>query len=182
MAQYRIKLSSKNEKSLKHFLRFWKTPHANIANSQQILDVSKRKNKRKKLAVIKSPHVNKKAQEHFQQKIRSKTIRCFSWEIRKSFMLLKKMRNHMFPGIKILIERKFTRKKNNLIKSVLWDPSNIPLKAIFFSFDQRKKKTLLIYIRCKENRKQVKKTSVYLQNLDVSGIKKIIFSLGSSVG
>lgn len=182
MAQYRIKLISKNEKSLKQFLRFWKKPHTSIANSQQILNVSKRKSKRKKLAIIKSPHVNKKAQEHFQQRIRSKTIKCFSWEIRKSFILLKKMKNYTFPSIKILIERKFTSKKNNLIKSTFWNPSQIPLKVIFLSFGQRQKKNQLTFTKCKGNKNQVKKTFVYTKNLDVSGIKKMTSSLGSSVG
>ena len=182
MAQYQIKLISKNEKSLKQFLKFWKKPHASIANSQQILDVSQRKSKRKRLAIIKSPHVNKKAQEHFQQKICSKTVKCSSWEIRKSFILLKKMKNYIFPGVKIFIERKFTSKKNNLIKSTFWNPSQIPLKVTFFSFGQGQKKNQLTFTKCKGNRNQVKKTFVYTKNLDVSGIKKMTFSLGSSVG
>ena len=172
MAQYQIKLISKNEKSLKHFLKFWKTPHAGLTNLQQILDVSKRKSKRKRLAILKSPHVNKKAQEHFQQKIHSKTIRCFSWEIRKSFVLLKKMKNHMFPDIKILIGRKFTSKKSNLMKSVFWNSKEISLKAVYFSFGQRKKKNQLTSTKCNRNENQIKKTFAYSKNLDVLGLTK----------
>jgi ribosomal protein S10 len=172
MTKYSIKLHSKNKESLKHFLQFWKKPHANITNLQQILNVSERKKKRKIIAILKSPHVNKKAQEHFQQITYTKKVLCFSWEIRKSIVLLKKVRNHLFPGIKMQIEKKFAYKKNSVMKNALWNPCKIPLKTKFFSFNQQKKKPQLTSTKCNKNTKLVKKTFTYIKNLDTYGMKK----------
>jgi ribosomal protein S10 len=172
MTKYSIKLCSKNKKSLKHFLQLWKKPHANITNLQQILNVSERKKKRKIIAILKSPHVSKKAQEHFQQITYTKNVLCFSWETRKSIILLKKIRNHLFPGIKMQIEKKFSYKKNNLMKNALWNPCKIPLKTKLFSFDQQQKKNLLISAKLNKNTKLMKKTFTYIKNLDTYGTKK----------
>ena len=98
MTKYRIKLYSKDKKSLYHFLNFLKR-NTRTKNSQVFLNILRKKKAKKKITVLKSPHVNKTAQEHFGYSVHSIEIFCCSWEIKKYILLLKKAKNHLFPSI-----------------------------------------------------------------------------------
>jgi predicted aconitase len=98
MTKYRIKLDSKTKESSLNFLNFLKNPHPKLQNFQLILKFLRKKRKNKLITVLKSPHVNKKAQEQFQFSIHSTTITYIPWETKKSILLLKKIKNYMFSG------------------------------------------------------------------------------------
>ena len=83
-----IKIYSKDKKSLEQFKTFlknitkkWKSFTFNIKNN---------KKKRKRITVLKSPHVNKKAQTQFQSIVHSANIKCFSFDLKKKLYYIKK--------------------------------------------------------------------------------------------
>jgi ribosomal protein S10 len=123
MTKYRIKLCSKDKKSLHHFLSFLKH-NIKTQNFQLSFNSLRKKKVVKKVTVLKSPHVNKTAQEHFGYTLYSIELLCYSWEIKKYLIILKKIRNQLFPGIKIQISGKFSGAKKPF-KELLLNPTNV---------------------------------------------------------
>jgi ribosomal protein S10 len=166
MINLKIKLYSKNEKSIQQFyklLQHWSTSGKNIESNFQLF---KTKKKRKKIAILKSPHVNKKAQEHFQIITYIATIHYFSWDVYKSLLFIKKIKNFMFSGLKIKIERKIYFKTEILLKKLKSINNNKAYKL--FSFKQQQK--LLIQTPSLQNKELLIETLQYLKNLDTYGI------------
>nr|YP_010134143.1 ribosomal protein S10 [Navicula veneta]QWM93633.1 ribosomal protein S10 [Navicula veneta] len=149
MTKYTLILYSKNKTSIKKFLEFIN----NISKTQnfQILKkLLKKKKTRKKISVLKSPHVNKTAQEQFEYIYYSIKIYFYSWEIKKYFIMLKKIKNQLFPDIYINIKTKiYASKKNKLI--------NLEKISLY-------KPTINI-----NNKNQFNKTLLYLKILDCYG-------------
>jgi ribosomal protein S10 len=111
MRQYYLKISSKNEKSLKKFLTFFfkhlKTKF-NIIQKSVIAH-----NHKKIITLLKSPHVNKTAQEHFESRIFSKQILLKSYSIDKNLIFLKKIINRLFQDIAVSLKLINNLKINN---------------------------------------------------------------------
>lgn len=94
-----IKISSKDKKSLNSFLKFFiiikkKIPYLTIKNFPQL-------NKKNFITVLKSPHVNKSAQEQFEFKFYSKGFLISTINYKKFIYVLKKLKSPLFPGIKL---------------------------------------------------------------------------------
>ena len=53
--------------------------------------------------VLKSPHVNKKAQEQFEYRLHKRQISFYWFQSFKMLMLLKKVQTKLFPDVKIKI-------------------------------------------------------------------------------
>lgn len=71
--------------------------------------------KRKTFTVLKSPHVNKTAQEHFEYSIYKKTLKIHSYKGFLVLKLLKVLKTRMFPEIKFkisIINQPFKFKRN----------------------------------------------------------------------
>jgi len=62
-----------------------------------------KKRNKKILTILKSPHVNKTAQEQFEYRIYSKQITMYSSQGFQYLVFLKKISVHLFPDIKIKI-------------------------------------------------------------------------------
>jgi len=56
---------------------------------------------RKKLTILKSPHVNKIAQEQFETKIYIRKIEIQAYNLSSFLIFIKKTINYLFPSIKI---------------------------------------------------------------------------------
>ena len=111
-----IVIESKNKKAIKRFIEFLtkKTKYFKFNLIKKF--VSKRLNT-KKMSILKSPHVNKKAQEQFELKmfrfeIILKTVPCFRF-----LTFIKKIKNLIFPEIKLKLKLNFNQKdiKENYI-------------------------------------------------------------------
>lgn len=102
MKQYYLKIISKNEKSLKNFLSFFfkhlKTKY-NIIQKSVIGH-----NHTKIITLLKSPHVNKTAQEHFELRMFSKQMLIKSSYTNRNIIFLKKILTKLFHDISINIE------------------------------------------------------------------------------
>ena len=114
MQPYYLKIISKNEKSLKRFLHFF---HKHLKTKFNIIQRSVSvQNKRKIITLLKSPHVNKTAQEHFEVRIFTKHFFIVSFSSQKHFIILKKILNKLFQDISIRLEfttDKFSKQENN---------------------------------------------------------------------
>ena len=99
MITYEITVTSKNKQTLNFlflFLNKIKQPKVSLLKT-----FSKQKTLVKKITLLKSPHVNKKAQKQLESKIFSKKIYIFSYNETKLLILLKKLKLKIFPEIKI---------------------------------------------------------------------------------
>jgi len=103
-----ITILSKNYQFLKLFLKFC---FKNKSKFDKIFfKCLQNKNKKVKIVLLKSPHVNKKAQQHFELNIFLKKFKIFSFQLLKFLILLKKFKTFLFLDIKIQI--KFLLNKN----------------------------------------------------------------------
>lgn len=119
-----IKIFSKEKETLNKFLKF--LSQLQLAEIQ--LKQLQKKNLRKFVTVLKSPHVNKTAQEQFDFRIFTKQIVLFSSKPFLFLMMFKKIKNLTFPGLKIEIRCLFKNpQKKNIILSTI-NPDNVVLK------------------------------------------------------
>lgn len=135
MKNYNIILQSKNQTSLYNFINFL---NKYIYLNFNVLKKSSSKKKRKKVfTILKSPHVNKKAQEQFEIKTYSKQLQINSTQAASFLVFLKKIKTYIYTDINIKLKvtkenKQFTKKifnPDNLKKNVdyLIYPKNIKL-------------------------------------------------------
>ena len=105
-----IKITSKNQNSLKKFIKNFKVLSKNKKlNLNRLLQFYQNKQRNKIFTILTSPHVNKKAQEQFESKSYSKNIKIKSFQILKLLILLKN--SYLYTDVNIKI--KFILKNNN---------------------------------------------------------------------
>ena len=104
MLHYYITIISKNKSSIKNFFIFFDQALNNFNTIKKHL---KKKQKRKFLTILKSPHVNKVAQEQFEARLFSNQVSVYySPKNLQLLILLKKIKTHIFPDVKIKIRFK----------------------------------------------------------------------------
>lgn len=143
MKQYRLKIVSKNEKSLKKFLSFF---YKHFRNKFNVIQKSAAICKRKKvITLLKSPHVNKTAQEHFEFRTFYKQILIKTFCAEKNFMFLKKVLNKLFHDVSVDFEltsgSSFT--ESNRLLALYPDNFKLPVKQCSV-FNSRRSKQKLI--------------------------------------
>ena len=97
-----------------------------------LLNYSQQKQKRKVFTTLKSPHVNKTAQEHLEYRLFSKRINIFSFQILKFLVLMKKIQMKLCPDIKIQIKFVLNNKIIKKTKLVSLNPNNYKINSLFF--------------------------------------------------
>ena len=161
-----IKIYSKDKKSLKRFKIFLESINEKWENFT--FTIKDNKKKKKKVTILKSPHVNKKAQTQFQSITYSANIRCFSFDLKKSYILLKKIKNHLFPDVKITISRTILNKKAKFSTNKLFSTRNLYFYQNTSTLFTKKK--LLAFNEHEKKKKVVlKKTLHFLKVLDKFG-------------
>lgn len=119
-----IKVSAKDKKVLKNFSQF-------ILKSQltsNFLQTLPKRNLRKFITVLKSPHVNKTAQEQFEFRIYTKEFVINSFKPFTFFLILKKMNNLSFSGLNLKIES--LSKTNTKKKLIALNPDSVNLNIV----------------------------------------------------
>ena len=129
MKHYQLTIISKNKKSAENCFLFF------LNNTSELnLNIIKKYFKKKKtkniLTILKSPHVNKTAQEQFESRFFSKQLSIYSPKNFQFLLLLKKIKTHLFPDVKIKI--KFILNKNLEAKTKIniLNPSNFKLNIL----------------------------------------------------
>lgn len=161
MTKYKINFCSKDKKSLNSFLDFSKCNNIISKNFQLFFKLFRNKKIKKNITILKSPHVNKTAQEQFGYTIYSITMSCYSWEVNKYLVVLKKIKNYLFPSIKIQINAVFLR-KNKYFRELLFNPMIIIFYNYSWVFLKQKKSNF-------EIKNLLKKSLFYLNVLSCYG-------------
>jgi ribosomal protein S10 len=112
MSKYTLLLYSKHKRTINNFLNFFKN------NKQQNFQIQTKKLKITRFSILKSPHINKKAQEQFQYTHFGTSLSFFTHKIKKKLFFLKKIKNQLFPELKLLIKGTYSSRKN-IIKFLL---------------------------------------------------------------
>lgn len=121
-----LKISCKDKRILKNFLRF--------LTKIDFLPISLKsfpKNKKRKfVTVLRSPHVNKTAQEQFEFRFYSKHLLIHSFKPLTFLLLLKRLKNLSFTGLNL--EVKGFVEKNKMYKYTLKvvNPDNVILHSL----------------------------------------------------
>ena len=120
-----ITISTKDKMTLKNFLVFFSK--INFSTFQLIKQKTK-KSAKKFVTVLKSPHINKTAQEQFEFKIFTSQIILFSINPFLCFLIVKRITKKRFPGVKIKLVYIFDRKKYGKLLLNFLNPNNIQFK------------------------------------------------------
>lgn len=104
-----LDIESKNQISLENFVFFFFNDKL-ISRFSRVVTYKQRHKKSNKITVLKSPHVNKTAQESFEIKYYRKKIKCFVSKPRLFLILLKKIKSTFFSELSLKIKFVFNRK------------------------------------------------------------------------
>lgn len=134
-----LKVSSKDKRILEKFIKVF----TKIKSLPIFVKPFPKHEKRKFITILKSPHVNKTAQEQFEYRFFSKHFLVFSPKPRIFFLLLKKLKNLSFSGIKLEVKGVFEKNVTNKYVLKLVNPDNIVLQKTYLtrkSFKRNKKR------------------------------------------
>lgn len=118
-----VEICSKSKISLKQFLEFI----LRIQSPNLVISSFPKQKIKKFVTVLKSPHVNKTAQEQFEFRVHTKKLRIKSFQFLKLFSILKMVKNLSFPGINLKIKSVFQKKKEIKYISTSMNPKNVNL-------------------------------------------------------
>merc|ERR1712078_546586 len=102
-----LKVSCKDKRILKKFVNFF----TKLKSFPIFIKPFPKREKRKFVTVLKSPHVNKTAQEQFEYRFFFKDFLVFSSKPSIFLLFLKKLKNFSFSGIKIEVQGLFEKKR-----------------------------------------------------------------------
>jgi ribosomal protein S10 len=121
--------SSSNEKSLNNFLKLFKENFKN--NKTNIIKIGRFLKNKKIVTVLKSPHVNKAAQEQFEKREKILQIFLTSKNFNKTIITTKKILNTIFRDIKFTI--KYLTNNNSTMNNALVVLKNTNFKIYYTS-------------------------------------------------
>jgi ribosomal protein S10 len=131
MQIFNVILKSKNRKSLENFYQFFN--RNTFQNFKSIKIFFQKKSKKKVITLLKSPHVNKSAQEQFELKIFSMQYKIKTSRAILFMVFLKKMKTNLFPDVSIKLQ-----KISNVLKQKTYN------KKLFYTERYKKKKFQII--------------------------------------
>jgi ribosomal protein S10 len=171
MRSFNLLLTTKTKYSLKKFLHFFSTNIA--ANFNFILKNISKKKRKVVITILKSPHVNKTAQEQFEIKLFSEQLKISTTQMYKFLIFFKRV-TIVFADINFKIKFLADKKKHELVNKKILNIDNF--KSIFF-FENN------IFIRNKKLNKTKKKyNKTELNNcLNSKNILKIMDLYGSPI-
>ena len=112
-----IKATSKNYNSLQRFSKFIAKRIRRIEKICLVIgSIKKTSLSRKRLTVLKSPHVNKTAQEQFEITSYELKFNVYSYQNLLLLLMLKRVKNAVFHDLKISVNLSYN--SNNFLKSV----------------------------------------------------------------
>ena len=150
---FHIKASAKDEKSLKAFSQFM----LKLNFTSNLVKTVPKQNARKFVTVLKSPHVNKTAQEQFEFRLYTKEFIVDSFKPLTFFLVLKKINSLSFSGINLKVKSLLTKNKKKKLLAV--NPDNLDLNTVR-SYDSNQSKLL---------RKSFLSSKRYIQLFDCYG-------------
>lgn len=161
MKTFTLIIKSKNQTSKDNFLVVFK--RITLSNSSSIKKQFSRKINKKKITILKSPHVNKSAQEQFEIRFLKKQFTIKSINIFKYLILLKKLNFNLFSDVDIILKYNIKKKSTKKLGLKVFIPENFKFKKFL---DRGNFNTKLKLLKKKKNLKKLlidKKTNLILK-------------------
>ena len=121
MKTFNVTITSRNKNSIYNFFLFFN--RTTLCNLNARIKYSQKNLKKKRLTVLKSPHVNKKAQEQFEYRLFKKQ---FAIEVTKHFkylVFLKKLSYNLFSDVNIKLKHVIINKSITKSGLKIFDPN-----------------------------------------------------------
>ena len=130
-----LKVSCKDKRILEKFIKIF----TKIKSLPIFIKPFPKHKRRKFITILKSPHVNKTAQEQFEYRFFSKHFLIFSPKSRTLFLLLKRLKNLSFSGVKLEVKGMFYKgvAEKHMLKWI--NPDNIVLEKVYLTQKDFKK-------------------------------------------
>ena len=119
-----LKVSCKDKRILKKFTSFFRK----VKSLSIFVKPFPKHEKRKFVTILKSPHINKTAQEQFEYRFFTKHFLVFSFKPAIFLLLLKKLKNFSFSGIKLEVKGILGKSKTPKYILKFISPDNIVLQ------------------------------------------------------
>lgn len=172
MKFYHLTIKSRNQKSISAFFSFFFSSINNL-NFHVVKKYFEKKRKKKVLTILKSPHVNKKAQEQFEFRYYSKQIALHSTQNDKHLVFIKKVRANLFSDIKIKTKFSINKEGENKLRKQIFNPKNFQVKMIDSqksqSYNFKRNTHLKVKNYYKTQNSLNKAMTKYLKVLDIYG-------------
>ena len=174
MKTLNLLISSKNKKSLDNFLKIFNEKFS-IIDSTFIKKNYQKKLKKTVITILKSPHVNKTAQEQFEIRYLSRQIQIYTLRIFKFLIFLKKLKIYLFPSIHIKIKIVHNKKQTTLINKRIFNLDNYRYRLLFLTNSNK-----IQNHKVKKNKlKLLKKTcEATIKSVDTQKILKLLDTYG----
>jgi ribosomal protein S10 len=167
MKSYSLTFLSKNKNSLNNFFLFFnKTPVLYFNIFKKYFN---KKKKIKKFTILKSPHVNKTAQEQFEIRIFSRQLNIYSSKNLKYLIDFKKIKNNLLSAIFVKINFFLSKKNENNLKLNIISPNNFKIQTNFYKNQKINRKSSIK----KQNNLYFEKIKNFIKVFDVYGELKI---------
>ena len=166
---FNIELFSKNKNSLIKFYRFFQQELKINATAAIGIKHLAKQTKTKKITILKSPHVNKTAQEHFKYRIFCNHFKLTSSKTFKLYTILKRVKNELFPDVWFRMSHSIKIfNKNTIIDPNLF---NLNIKTLVMPIKKKQlHKSSSIHLLFRSDKKKLlKKTVAYLMLFDCHG-------------
>ena len=159
-----LKVSCKDKRILEKFIRVF----TKIKSLPIFIKPFSKREKRKFITILKSPHVNKTAQEQFEYRFFSKHFLVFSPKSQIFFLLLKRLKNLSFSGLKLEVKGVFEKNMTNKYFLKLVSPDNIILQKSY-AIQKNFKKDKLSPKISKLTKSELDLSKKYIQLFDFYG-------------
>ena len=163
MKTFSIIISSKNKTATNDFILFF--IKYLIFSSNNIQNYFKNKTKRKRVTILKSPHVNKKSQEQFETKIFKSHLKVQVQKKLKNGVFLKKLIHNTFSNVSIKLKQVLANRNTLKFNLNIFNTNNFKIgvkiqtknKTENFKLNKKlnvlKKKTVSKYVITKKTTK-----------------------------
>jgi small subunit ribosomal protein S10 len=161
-----IIIQSKSQKPIKDFISFL-IASVKALNITIVSKQIQKKAKKKVITILKSPHINKKAQEQFETRYFSKQLAVYSTQSFKHMVFLKKIKSGIFPDVKVKLKFITHRKNVGKLRAKILDPCNFKMKILDNPITQLGKRSH-VYIS-DIHQKGLYKIKLYIKTLEIYG-------------
>lgn len=173
-----VNILFKNKTDLLKFYLFF---HKDITfNSNVLKKYKKKKIKKSGFTILKSPHVNKKAQDQFENRFFKKEIFLYNLKVFKYLIFLKKISFSLFSNVHLKIKQTLGYKYFKKVGLTIFNLNNVKV-CKYNSFKVSNLNKLKQVKNKKLKRITLKKANNFLKIFDLYG-EVLGFSLNSSVG
>nr|QDA21752.1 ribosomal protein S10 [Proschkinia sp. SZCZR1824] len=156
MKSYYLIFSSKNEVSLSNAISFFLTNTCDL----KVYKFFPKKVRKKVMTILKSPHVNKTAQEQFDIRLFSKGLSSYNSKNSKFLFFFKSIKENIFADLRFKIKFSLNTEKEKTITFLIFSPDNLKLNQTRNMFSQL---CFLRYVRF-----------VHFEKISNSPIKKLL--------